>query len=183
MRGIPFLSVKYTVAALMTTNPYLENRNIWNNLLGGVALSNRVLRYSLFLMIATNTALAVDLIYESKRNETKPYLIVLNQDLNPLAMEYAEEYKSADTNVVRAFLARFVTDLRSISADMEVLNKQYQRLYSMLTSGSQAYNVISDNFKKDSPIVIAENETRSVEVKSVIKQSSLSLDKRKRNSV
>jgi type IV secretion system protein TrbF len=76
-----------------------------------------------------------------------------------------------DPRFAKAFIARFVQDLRGITADRTLLKKQYERLYSMLDSSTAAYKTISNHFLNHDPFKRAEKESVTVELLSVIPQS------------
>jgi len=153
------------------TNPYLNAKQEWNEMVGSSVSRAKLMTVLCFLLTVSNILCMGVVVYLLRENRVVPYVMVLNDKLNPIAMGTPDSTNLKDKRVLKSFLADFIKNLRGITADSTVLKNQYETLYAMLRQGSPAYKQISSRFREESPFERARRETVSIQVSSIIKQS------------
>ncbi len=79
-----------------------------------------------------------------------------------------------DEAKIKASLAGWIENLRTISIDPAIIKKNVTRAYSMIAEGSQAHKRITETLQKNDPFARSKTETVEVEIKSILRQSDKS---------
>jgi type IV secretion system protein VirB5 len=73
-----------------------------------------------------------------------------------------------DQRVIKAYLARFVSDWRAVTIDRQAQKSAIDRVYAMLPSGSVALGKVNDHFKANNPFTVASSRSVSVAVTNLL---------------
>lgn len=155
-----------------TKNPYFEARRRWNEVIGSTVQRARVMTFITIVLAIANAALIGGMWHLASMSKVVPYVMVLNEAMTPVSMGVAQQGDVSNKQVItRSFLARFILDLRTITADASLLNKQFERLYTMLLPGTESFSQINTYFRENSPFSRASREVVAVNVVSLLPTS------------
>jgi len=73
-----------------------------------------------------------------------------------------------DERVVKALLARFISDARGVVSDGIAQRQMIDRTYAMLSNGTRALSIVNEFYKGDPPFARAATSGVTTEVSSVI---------------
>lgn len=133
-----------------------------------LAESNRMLRHSVIAMAAA-LALASGLsLYLARRPHVIPYVVEVDKAGEVLgAVQPLASDRSITEAVIRAELAQFITDSRSVLADGAAEKAALHRVYNI--AQGEAATVLPAWYRKHPPFEIAAKETIQAQVDSVLR--------------
>ncbi len=153
------------------SNPYLDARREWAERYGSYIAHARNWRLFSLGMLAIALVESVGLVVLGSQNKLVPYIIEVDKLGAPMAINYAEQIRPVDERVLRFLLARFFVDSRNVVADGIVQRQMIDRVYSMLPTGSQASQYVSEFLKNPNPFVRAQTTSITIDLKSMMKLS------------
>ncbi|MFZ5692227.1 MAG: conjugal transfer protein TrbF [Pseudomonadota bacterium] len=155
-------------------NPYLAARQEWNERYGSYVKAAAAWR----IVGITGMALAVIAtsyaLYQSTQVKLVPYIIEVDKLGSAVTAGFPQQIEYADARVVRATLAGFVSNFRSVSPDTAVQKQYIDRTYAMLRTADPATEKVNAWFRANSPFNKARTATVSVEVSNVVALSNQS---------
>lgn len=120
-------------------------------------------------VIATSYAL-----YQSTQVKLVPYIIEVDKLGSAVTAGFPQQIEYADARVVRATLAGFVSNFRSVSPDTAVQKQYIDRTYALLRTADPATEKVNAWFRANSPFNKARTATVSIEVSNVVALSNQS---------
>lgn len=155
-------------------NPYLAARNEWNERYGSYVKAASAWR----IVGVTGMAMAVIgfsyALYQSTQVQLVPYIVEVDKLGTAVNAGFAQQIEYADDRVVRATLASFVSNFRSITPDAVVQKQYIDRTYALLRTSDPATEKINNWFRSNSPFDKARTATVAVEVNNVVALSNQS---------
>lgn len=155
-------------------NPYLAARLEWSERYGSYVKAARAWR----MVGATSLALALVstsyALYQSTQVRLVPYIVEVDKLGSAATAGFPAQIEYADPRVVRAALAGFVTNFRSVTPDAVVQKQYIDRVYAMLRTTDPATEKVNGWFRSASPFDKARTATTSVEVNTVVPLSTRS---------
>lgn len=152
-------------------NPYLAARREWDERYGNLITRERNWR-RMALLCALTTLLAIGgLVRVSSQSHVIPFVVALDSLGRTVAAGPATEASVADDRLKRSTIFSWIENLRVVSTDGVAQRKAIDRVYAHIASGAQAQAFISEFYRNDPPQKRAQNETVSVEVRSVLPTS------------
>jgi len=149
-------------------NPYLAARREWNERYGDYLAAARNWRYVALASLALAACACVALGWIGVQNRIVPYVVEVNRLGEPVGVTRADAALAVDPRVLKAQLARAVTCLRSVTADVAVQRRMVFELYAMLSNGDPATVAISAELKARSPFERAATEAVSIDLNSIL---------------
>jgi type IV secretion system protein VirB5 len=149
-------------------NPYLAARREWNERYGDYIARAQAWRLTALLALCLALIAVAGLAYLAAQNRVIPYIVAVDKLGAPVAVSYADRALPADTRIVRAMLARFIVNLRSVYADATAQRRAIEDAYALLSAADPATHRINHYFREHHPFDRAKSETVSVEIKSVL---------------
>lgn len=157
-------------AQAATENPYLNARREWNERYGEYIVRERAWRSIAFVlgMIALFAVLGV--VWSSRQNKLVPYVVEVTQLGDAVAVRRADKAMKPDAVVLRAQLARWITEVRGVYLDAAAERLFILDAYAMIDHNASAYGKLNDYLRQDAhnPFKRAEFETVAVDVQSVL---------------
>lgn len=150
------------------SSPYLAGRREWNERYGSYIASAKMWRGVAVASLLVAAVSVGGIVHFASQNKLIPYVVEVNADGNTLQVYQAEKMLPADRVVVRAQLAQFIQDVRSVSSDVAVQRRAIERAYAHLSADLPAYAAINTWFRQNTPFERARNETVAVEVRQVL---------------
>ena len=149
--------------------PYQRAGQLWDERIGSARVQARNWRLMAFGSLILSTGLAAGLVWQSTQASITPWIVEVDRLGQAQAVSPANpSYQPADPQI--AFhLARFIENVRGLSADAIVLRQDWLRAYDFATDRGAAalndYARVNDPFAKLGKLQIA------VEISSVIRAS------------
>lgn len=159
---------RQVAAASSANSPYFEARREWNERYGGYIQQAHHWR-TVAVVCGMATLIAVTgLVYIGAQNKIVPYVVEVDKLGGVAAVQRADAVNAVDSRVVKAYLARFVADWRTVSIDRQAQKGSIDRVYAMLPSGSVALSKLNDYFRTNNPFTLASKRTVSVAVTNLL---------------
>jgi len=155
-------------------NPYLAARQEWNERYGSyvkAAAAWRIVGITGMVLAVVGTSYA---LYQSTQVKLVPYIIEVDKLGSAVTAGFPQQIEYADPRVVRATLAGFVSNFRSVSPDTAVQKQYIDRTYALLRTADPATEKINAWFRANSPFNKARTATVSIEVSNVVALSNQS---------
>jgi type IV secretion system protein VirB5 len=149
--------------------PYQKAEQVWDQRIGSARVQAKNWRLMAFGSLILSAGLASGLVWQSTQGSITPWVIEVDRLGEAQAVGPANpSYQPTDPQI--AFhLARFIENVRGLSADAIVLRQDWLRAYDFTTAGGAAalndYARVNDPFAKLGKLQIA------VEISSVIRAS------------
>ncbi|QDQ27571.1 conjugal transfer protein [Chitinimonas arctica] len=150
------------------SNPYAEARREWNERYGDYIKQAHNWRLCALISGLVALVAVIGLAYVGAQNKIVPYVVQVDKFGAAVAVGPADKAAATDEKVVKAYLARFISDWRSVTVDQVAEKSAIERVYSMLASGSPALTKLNEHFKANNPFLVSEKMMISVEVTSVL---------------
>lgn len=149
-------------------HPFLDGRREWNERFGDYIAQARSWRYTAFVTLLVCFALALGVIWQMTQSKIVPYIVEVDSLGRPLAMARADQPAPADQRIIRAQLASFVADTRSVIADGAAMKQSLERAYALVPNGAPAFTYLNEFYQRKSPFERAQTETVQVDIRSTL---------------
>lgn len=149
-------------------NPYIAARQEWTERYGSYVKSAsawRVVGITSLALALMSTSYA---LYQSTQVKLVPYIVEVDKLGSAVNAGFPAQIEYADPRVVRATLAGFITNFRSVTPDTVVQKQYIDRVYAMLRTTDPATEKVNAWFRSSSPFEKAKTATVSVEVNNVV---------------
>jgi type IV secretion system protein VirB5 len=154
--------------ALDQKSVYLEARREWNERYGDYIAREHAWKQGFFLMGFIALICAGGMAYTSSQSKFVPYVVAVDKLGAAVAVQRADVAAKPDTRVIRAQLARWIENVRSVYQDAgaERLNIEYA--YAMLNRLDPAFVKVNDYMFKHDPFERAKTEGVGVQIITVM---------------
>lgn len=155
-------------------NPYLSARRTWNDHMQGMAASRQMWQIMGILSLLVALGGIGGMIHIGSQSKFIPYVIEVDKLGQQMAITRADRATPVDPRVIRATIAEFITDARTVTPDSALQRKAVFDVYALLNQNDPATQKMNEwmNGSEDaSPFKRAETEMVSVEMGSVLPQT------------
>jgi type IV secretory pathway TrbF-like protein len=149
-------------------NPYLEARREWNERYGDYIQQAHNWRVMALISGLVALIAVFGVAYISSRSKVVPYVVEVDRLGEVAAIKQADRAPTVDSRIIKAYLARFVADWRTVTIDRQAQKGAIDRVYAMLPNGSIAVSKLNDFFKGQNPFARAAKETVAVAVTNIL---------------
>ncbi|MBX9649987.1 MAG: conjugal transfer protein TrbF [Xanthobacteraceae bacterium] len=152
--------------------PYQKAAQVWDERIGSARVQAKNWRLMAVACLLLSGGLASGLLWQSVRGTVTPWVVQVDHVGQAQAVAPADgSYQPTDPQI--AFhLARFIEDVRGISADAIVLRQNWLRAYDFTTDRGAA--ALNDYARTNDPFANLTKQQISIEVSSVIRASPTS---------
>jgi len=151
-----------------SASPYVAARREWNERYGSYIATSKMWRGVAVASLVIAAVAVGGVVHFASQNKLIPYVVEVNADGNTVQVYEADKMMPADRRVVRAQLAQFVQDVRSVSSDVAVQRRAVERAYSHLSADMPAYTAVNTWMRQNVPFERAKEQTVVVEVRQVL---------------
>ncbi|MDR0361262.1 MAG: conjugal transfer protein TrbF [Planctomycetota bacterium] len=154
-------------------NPYLNARRTMNEATGAIIASRQIWQAVALVSLLVTVGAVGGLVHIGLQSKYVPYVVEVDKLGRAVAGRVVDRAGRVDDRVVKATLASFIVDSRSVSFDRNQQNDAIWRVYSHLQSGEPATTKITVYMTDPvtSPTRKAEEYSVGVEVSSVLQQT------------
>lgn len=149
-------------------SPYLAARREWNERYGAYIAQAKNWRVAFFVVLGVCAIETVGLVAMGTQNKLVPYVVQVDKLGTQVAVGRAEPASKSDERVIKAELARWISDVRGIVSDGVVQRQMIDRAYSKLSNGTRALAIVNEFYKSAPPNSRAQTEGVTTDVSSVI---------------
>ncbi len=157
-----------SVAAQSALNPYVEARREWNERYGDYI--HQAQHWRMMAIISGVIALIAvgGVAYIGAQSKIVPYVVQVDKLGSVAAVDRADQPDTVDPRVVKAYLARFVADWRTVTIDRQAQKGAIDRVYAMLPSSSVALTKVNDYFSANNPFTVSSKRSVAVAVTNLL---------------
>ena len=152
--------------------PYQKAAQLWDERIGAARVQARNWRLMSFGCLTLSVGLAGGLVWQSAQSRVTPYVVEVDRLGEVQAVAPAiQSYQPGDAQIAW-YLARFVTDVRSLSIDPVLVRKNWLEAYDFATDRAAIF--LNDFARTSDPFGAVGERSVSVEVTSVVRASETS---------
>lgn len=149
--------------------PYQKAAQLWDDRIGSSRVQAKNWRLMAFGSLVLSSALAGGLIWQSLQSRVVPYVVRVDRLGNAQAVAPATAGYQPDDTEIAYFLAKFVTDVRSLSIDPVVVRNDWLEAYDLATDHGAIF--LNEYARVNDPFKAVGARTVSVQVSSVVRVS------------
>ena len=156
--------------------PYQAAAQVWDERIGSARVQAKNWRFMAFGCLSLALLMAGGLVWRSAQSIVTPYVVEVDQAGQVRAVgKAATPYRPGDAQIAH-HLARFITDVRSLSIDPIVVRRNWLEAYDYATDRGAA--TLNDYARTNDPFSRIGQNSVAVEVTSVVRASDSSFQVR-----
>jgi type IV secretory pathway TrbF-like protein len=136
-------------AQAVLDTPYLAARREWNERYGDYIARARNWRWAAFGALAVSLVLAIGVAWQAVQSKVVPYVVEVDKLGDAVAVARADRAAPTDMRVVKAQLAAWIVDVRSISSDPLAQKGALARSYALTAATATIF--LNDYYRQHSP--------------------------------
>jgi type IV secretion system protein VirB5 len=160
------------LSVLDPSNPhsavYLAARREWNERYGSYIAQAYAWQLAALASLGVAFVAVAGIAWIGAQNRIVPYIVQTDKLGDAIAIRRADVAGPTDPRLIRAQLARWVSDVRSVYVDVAAEKHIITEAYAMVDRNAAAGPVLNDWFGRDDPFKRAQDDTVSVAVQSVL---------------
>ena len=149
-------------------SPYLDAQQVWMERYGSYISSAHNWRLLAMLEAIALIAAVVGLLFVAGQNKFVPYVVQIDKIGMPLAVRPADEASPVDQRVIRAEIANFIVDARSVVTDRVVEKSYLDHVYAFVPPGAAAKGYLDSYYPGNSPFDRALRSTVEVSIVAIL---------------
>ena len=149
--------------------PYQKAAQAWDDRIGSARVQAKSWRLMAFGSLILSTGLASGLVWQSTQGSITPWVIEVDRLGHAEAVSPANPFYQPTDPQIAFHLARFIENVRGLSADAIVLRQDWLRAYNFTTDRGAA--VLNDHARVNDPFAKLGKVQIAVEISSVIRAS------------
>lgn len=149
--------------------PYQKAAQAWDERIGSARVQARNWRLMAFGSLTLTAGLASALVWQSSQGSITPWVVEVDRLGQAQAIRPADAFYQPTDPQISFHLARFIENVRRLSADPIVLRQDWLRAYDFTTDRGAA--ALNDYARADDPFAKLGKMQVAVEVSSVIRAS------------
>ena len=147
---------------------YLAARREWNERYGSYIAQASAWRLTALASLGVAFVAVVGIAWIGAQNRIVPYVVQTDKLGDAIAVRRADVAAPVDSRLIRAQLARWVSDVRSIYVDVAAEKRIVTEAYAMVDRNAAAGQTLNDWFSRNDPFKRARDDTVGVAVQSVL---------------
>lgn len=158
-----------------TPHPYLNARRSWNSHVGSLIASRTLWQAMALISLLVAFAAVGGVVYIGSQSKFVPYVVEVNKLGEAMAVAPAPQANKVDQRIVRASVAEFIVNARTVTPDIAMQRRAIFKVYALMISGSPATRKMTaflNGTPDTNPFKRAEKQTVNVEIVSAIPQTS-----------
>jgi type IV secretion system protein VirB5 len=152
--------------------PYQKAAQVWDDRIGSARVQARNWRLMAFGGLALSTGLSAGLLWQSMQSRVVPYVVAVDRLGEARAVTPADKNYQPTNPQIAWFLARFISDVRSVSLDPVLMRQNWLSAYDFASARGARF--LNDYARDANPFGEVGTRTVSVQVTSVVRASDRS---------
>lgn len=147
---------------------HLAARQEWNERYGSyIAEKNTWRKIAISALVIAIISIA-GVVYMITQHKVVPYIIAVDKLGTALPVQRADQVNVPNAVAIRAHLARWIVNARSVYFDASAQRKAIEEVYAAINRGGPARSTLDEFYKQNTPFKIAEEQQITVQVHSVL---------------
>ena len=147
---------------------YMAARAEWNERYGSYIAQAHAWRLTALTSLAVAFVAVAGVVWIGAQNRVVPYVVQTDKLGDALAISRADIAAPVDTRLIRAGLARWIEDVRTVYLDVAAERTVVTEAYAMVNRNAAAAQQLNDWFSQHDPFKRAQTEMVGVSVESVL---------------
>lgn len=147
---------------------YLAARREWNERYGSYIAQAHAWRLTALASLGVALVAVVGIVWIGIQDRIVPYVVQTDKLGDAVAIRRADIAAPADPRLIRAQLARWVSDVRSVYVDVSAEKHIITEAYAMVDRNAAAGPTLNDWFTRNDPFKRAQDDSAGVAVQSVL---------------
>ena len=147
---------------------YMAARAEWNERYGSYIAQAHAWRLTALTSLAVAFVAVAGVVWIGAQNRVVPYVVQIDKLGDALAISRADIAAPVDTRLIRAGLARWIEDVRTVYLDVAAERTMVTEAYAMVNRNGAAAQQLNDWFSQHDPFKRAQTEMVGVSVESVL---------------
>lgn len=147
---------------------HLAARQEWNERYGSYIAEKNTWRLVAAISLVIALISVAGSVYMATQNKVVPYIISVDKLGAVMPAQRADVANQPSALAIRAHLARWVTNARSVYFDAVAQRKAIEEVYASVNRGGSARSILDEFYKKNQPFKIAEEQQVTAQVHSVL---------------
>lgn len=147
---------------------YMAARREWNERYGSYIAQAHAWRLTAVASLAVALVAVAGVVWIGAQNRVVPYVVETDKLGDARAIRRADIAAPADPRLIRAGLARWISDVRSVYLDVAAGRAVVNEAYAMVNRNAAAAQQLNDWFSHRDPFKRAQTEIVGVAVESVL---------------
>ncbi len=149
--------------------PYQRAGQLWDERIGSARVQARSWRYMTFGSLILSAGMAASLAWQSSQSRVTPYVVEVDRLGEPRAIDPAVKNYEPTEPQIAWHLARFISDIRTVSLDPVLMRRNWLEAYDFATARTALF--LGDYARAADPFGKVGDHATSVEVTSVVRAS------------
>lgn len=151
---------------------YLAARREWNERYGSYIAQAHTWRLVAFASLGVAFIAVAGVVWIGTQIRVVPYVVQTDKLGDAVAISRADISPPADPRLIRAQLARWVADVRSVYVDVAAEKRVISEAYALVDRNAAGGQTLNDWFSHNDPFLRAQDETVGIAVESVLPLSA-----------
>jgi type IV secretion system protein VirB5 len=151
-------------------SPFVAAKREWNERYGDYVAQAKNWRLAAIFSLTISCILAAGMMWLAGQSKLVPYVVEVDKLGASAPIATAARAAMPDTAIVRAQLANWVSDARTVTSDTTAERATLTRVYSLIGTTVKPY--LDDWYNAHSPFVIGTTSTVAVSIDAVLPQSA-----------
>lgn len=152
--------------------PYQKAAQLWDERIGSARVQARNWRLMAFFCLTLSAGLTGGLVWQSVQSRVTPFVVEVDKLGEVQAVAPAiQHYQPTDAEIAW-YLARFITDVRSLPTDPVLVRKDWLEAYGFVSGQAAAF--LNAYANANDPFAAIGKDSVSVDVTSVVRASDTS---------
>ncbi|WAC49736.1 conjugal transfer protein TrbF [Asticcacaulis sp. SL142] len=153
--------------------PYQKAAQVWDERIGSSAAQARNWRLLAYGALSVSLVLAGGMVWLASQSRVTPYVVEVDSRSGSIKAlgPATEAYKPSDAQI-SWYMARFITNLRSLSIDPVLVRENWLEAYDFTTQGAAQY--LNDQARQRDPFAGVGERSVTVSITSVVRASKTS---------
>ena len=147
---------------------YMAARAEWNERYGSYIAQAHAWRLTALTSLAVAFVAVAGVVWIGAQNRVVPYVVQTDKLGDALAISRADITAPVDTRLIRAGLARWIEDVRTVYLDVAAERTVVTEAYAMVNRNGAAAQQLNDWFSQHDPFKRAQLEMVGVSVESIL---------------
>lgn len=149
-------------------NVYLDTRREWNERYGSYIAQARNWRLVAIGSLCVSAIACGGLAYVAGQSKITPYIVEVNGLGDAVPVAIADRAARPDARIIRAQLASWATNCRSVYFDANAERQAINNCYAMINRRGPGFQTVADYHRANEPFTRAQSESVTVQVETVL---------------
>lgn len=147
---------------------YMAARREWNERYGEYIARERAWKKGFFIMAAITIICAFGMAYTASQSKFIPYIVQVDKLGATVAVQKADVAAKPDKRIIRAQLASWIENVRSVYHDYGAEHRKIGYAYAMVRRTDRTFTMLNEYLTKHDPFERGKSEGVSVQISSVL---------------